>query len=90
MIKHECWKWSLGALVFGILLVGHAFAQDGASPSPAMGIGEYDTIARLAGAAGLPGVLAWLGWQLGRKGPLTLRIEFGPETKEFIKGLIKK
>jgi len=91
--RHRCVQWALYGAVLGLACLGSAWAQDpaaGAGAATAVADPTLDVLTRVGTSLGLPGVLAWIGWQLGRAGALTVRIELGPDSKEFVKDEISR
>lgn len=90
-VRHgKCIQWALYGVILGLACLGSAWAQDPAGPVAAATDPTLDVLTRVGTSLGLPGVLAWIGWQLGRAGALTVRIELGPDSKEFVKDEISR
>lgn len=69
MKNHTCITWAAVGCLLGVSIV--AYAQDPVvpvEPSNALWVTE------LVGNGGLPAVLAWLGYQLGRSGGIPVRL----------------
>jgi hypothetical protein len=78
----SCVRWSTTGAALAIAAT--AYAQEGA-PVPPSGDPATDLLLRIAGTLGLPGIVAWVAWQL--RGLLTagITVRLSDEDRELLR-----